>query len=100
MSGLVGRAYLTRGALLWASIRVLAGVLFVVLDSNPAHVPLIVSASIVSLVFALSYMDLRRRHEKVLLHNLGIPAAFVVIVAAVPAIVGESIIHLAATIGR
>lgn len=79
-------------------MRVLFSVLFLLLSASPIHFPAVASAGLVALVFTLSYIDLRRRRETDFLHNLGIPAVLIVLVATLPAVVAESAIHIAGSL--
>lgn len=100
ISGLVGRAYLSRGAWLWLALRTLLGVLLVLSSASPIRLSFALSASLVAAVCVLSYLDLRRRHESVLLHNLGMPVMLIVAIATVPAILAESAIKVAQALAR
>ncbi len=100
ISELVGRAYLTRGALLWAGTRVLAGIVLLSASGNPVRLHPAMAASLVVVVFILSYLDLKRRRETTLLHDLGIPAMLVVAIATIPAAFAESAIGLAGRLVR
>ena len=100
ISGLVGRAYLTRGAWLWGATRLLAGVLFVVFGADPVRFHPLVSAGIVVLVAALSYIEFRRRREGVFLHNLGVPVVATIFLAAAPSAIGESVISMVGSVMR
>jgi len=96
---LVGRAYFSRGAWLWLGMRAVLSALLVVFSANPLRIPGVVSAGLVALVFVISYADLQRRDEGTLLHNLGLPTMLVVAISALPAIVAESAIKIAQSLG-
>lgn len=100
ISGLVGRAYLSRGAWLWLGLRLLLGLVFALFSASPLRLPFAVSAAIVAAACVLSYLDLRRRHENSLLHNLGMPVMLIVAISTVPAILAESAIEIAQSLSR
>lgn len=84
------QAYLIRGAWLWVAARALAGMIFLLASANPIRFSPVVSVALVAAIILLSYIDLRRRGESNLLHNLGIPAVVTVALATLPAVAGES----------
>ena len=100
ISGLVRRAYLSRGAWRWAAARLVVAALLLLTRGDPIRLPLIVSAAIVVSVCLFSYMDLKWRSETAFLHNLGISGAAIAVLSAMPAIAGESIIRIVSTVVR
>lgn len=81
-------------------MRAVLGVLLVFFSASPIRVPGAVSAALVAAVFIISYADLQRRKERTLLHNLGLPVMLIVAISALPAILAESAIKLAQSLGR
>jgi hypothetical protein len=100
ISGLVGRAYFNRGAWLWLAMRAVLGVLLLFFSSSPLRIPGVVSAALVAAVLIISYADLQRRNERTLLHNLGLPVMLIIGISALPAILAESAIKIAQSLGR
>jgi hypothetical protein len=58
------------------------------------------SVALVATVLIISYADLQRRRERTLLHNLGLPVLLIVGISALPAILAESAIKIAQSLGR
>lgn len=90
---LIVRAYLARSLLLWLGIRVilaLAGALAAsdLVRLSAAAIPLVVCLTVV-----VAFVDTRRRHERVLLGNLGIGPVVLASLFAVPPLVAEIAIH-------
>lgn len=81
-------------------MRVLLGVLLMGFSLSPVSVSVAVSAAMVVGVIVVSYAELQRRHERNLLHNLGMPVMLTVAICALPAVVAESAIRIAETFGR
>ena len=96
----MGRAYLSRGAWLWLVVRAVLSALLVAFIADPLRIPGLVSGVLIVAVLVLSYADLQRRKERTLLHNLGLPAMLIAGISAVPAIVAESTLMLAQSLGR
>lgn len=78
----------------------LAGIVLLSATGNPVRLPPAVATGFVVIVFILSYFDLQRRRETTLLHDLGVPAMLVVIIATIPAVFAESAIGLAGRLVR
>ena len=100
ISGLVGRAYLSRGAWLWLGMRAGLGALLVSLSDSPLRVSAADSAVVVAGVLVLSYADVRMRSERTFLHNLGLPPMLIVALSALPAVVAEAAIRFAESVSR
>ena len=83
------RTLLVRGATLWLLARVM-GMAVLAAVSAPAS-PFLPSWAVV-MTAGLTLVDLHRRKELPLLHNLGIPTSSAVAVAAAPAIALEVVL--------
>jgi hypothetical protein len=81
-------------------MRAVLGMLLVAFSANPLRIPAVVSSALVAAVLVISYAELQRRKERTLLHNLGLPVMLMVGMSAVPAIIAESAIKLAQSLGR
>ena len=80
---------LVRGSTLWLLAR-LMGLAALAAVSDPAS-PLL-PAWVIAMTLSLTLVDLHRRKELALLHNLGITTSSAVMVAALPAVVLEAIL--------
>lgn len=94
---LIVRAYLRRGAVVWLTTRLVVVVVFAFGGTNPFVVPIVVLLGLVAASAALTLVDVHRRHEQMLIGNLAIGPAFIVALAAIPALAGELAIRLAAS---
>ena len=81
-------------------MRAVLGVLLVFFSASPIRFPAAISFALVVAVFLISYADLQRRQERILLHNLGMPVMLILAISALPAIVAESAIEIAQTLSR
>jgi hypothetical protein len=81
-------------------MRVMLAALLGFFSANPIRIPVALSAALVAAVVMISYADLKRRDERTLLHNLGLPVMLVVGLCALPAIVAESAIKIAQSLSR
>jgi hypothetical protein len=81
-------------------MRAVFGVLLVLFSASPLRIPVAVSAALIGAVLIISYADLQRRKERTLLHNLGLPVLLIVGISALPAILAESAIKIAQSLGR
>jgi hypothetical protein len=96
-SRLVTQAYLARGARFWIATRALVSLFLMFAGSNPFDTSVGSSIEIALLSVALCFLDTRRRREDVLLGNLGLTRAVLAALFAIPAIVGEIAILIAAS---
>jgi hypothetical protein len=81
------RALLIRGAILWALARVSVIVVFAMAEISPIQLLAFWSVLATS---ALLLVDLNRRKELILLHNLGITTLSAVLIGSLPAVVLEA----------
>lgn len=81
-------------------MRVALAVALVFSSASPFRIPAWISFALVSGVLVLSYIELNRRHERNLLHNLGMPVLLIVAISAVPAVVAESAFRLIGSMSR
>jgi hypothetical protein len=89
---LVVRTYLLRGAVLWLLARTLISAVIVAADGNPFAVSARSAVIIVGVSAVLALAQTARLRERVLLGNLGVPAAALVAYFALPALAGELIL--------
>ena len=89
----VVRAYLLRGTMLWILMR-----LVLTMMAALAGAPMMLSASttiaLVLLVPLLTFFDITRRGESILMANLGFSLTRVLLIAAAPALIGESLVTI------
>ncbi|MEP6492200.1 MAG: hypothetical protein ABJF01_05960 [bacterium] len=93
---LIARAYLARGARLWFGVRVLGSAAIAFGGMSPLHLTFGATMLIVTASVALGLVDMRRRHERALLENLGVTRITCVAFTVVPALLGEVSISLLA----
>ncbi len=86
-----------RGVLLWLGVRLLASAVFKLAGVNPLHVGLWSTSMLIVACVAVGMVDLRRRHERILIANLGVSEGACVAFFAVPAIVAEWVLSALAT---
>jgi hypothetical protein len=83
------RALLIRGAILWALARVSVIVVFAMAEISPIQLLAFWSVLATS---GLLLVDLNRRQELILLHNLGMTTLSAVLVGCSPALVLEAVL--------
>ena len=97
----ITRALLVRAAFLWLGTRVLfafAGLLAAGILGPPSlTVAPHTAIAIACLVGALGVLDARRRHEHLLLANLGVSLWPVWIISLAPALIAEGVVALVAS---
>jgi hypothetical protein len=89
------RAYLRRGAVIWLTMRLCVSVVLAFGREDPLR---LAPATVFLLVIGsggLMLADIRRRHERMLIGNLGIQPVTVSCLAFVPAVIGELGLRLA-----
>jgi hypothetical protein len=95
------RTFLVCGAAAWVLVRVafvLASALLVdVLGPAPLILEPPASLAVVAICSGLVVLDVRRKHERILLANLGVALGAVALIGAIPAILVEMAIALLAT---
>jgi len=92
----IAKRLLVRAAVIWAGVRgcyalavlLLAGVF----GAPELRLPITTDVAIAALTVGLVLMEVKRRHEAILLANLGVPLTSVALLAAVPALVGTAIL--------
>jgi hypothetical protein len=96
-----GRRFLIDGTVIWVLLRCALYALVIVSPDRfgPPTLALGLPASVtlVTMCGALSLLDVLRRRESILLANLGIPLRAVVVTGAIPALIGETLMTLLAT---
>ena len=95
------RRFLIDGAVTWALLRC-ALVAVAVVSDDPLAAPTLnlglpASVTLVTLCGALILVDVLRRRESILLADLGIPLRAVVLTGAIPALIGETLTTLLAS---
>ena len=95
---LVTTTYLLRGALLWAVARATISLFLVLGGGSAVALPFVMIIPVVAAVVFLGWIDIGRRHERILLGNLGIRPLFISALLAAPAVVGEALLSAGAAI--
>lgn len=85
------RTFLLRGVTLWLLAR-LMGKAALASGSTTEASTLLFPLWVVALTASLTLVDLHRRKELALLHNLGIPTIQTLVVATVPSIIFETLL--------
>jgi hypothetical protein len=88
------RIYAVRGALLWVGSRALLSCLLLLAHVDPMELSVAATMSLVVGTVVLGYADISRRHERILLGNLGITHGMLVMFFALPALFGEIIVRV------
>jgi hypothetical protein len=96
-STLITTAYLLRGALLWAVARATVSLFLVLGGGSGVAIPFVMIILVVATVVVLGWIDIRRKHERVLLGNLGVRPLVVSALLAAPAVLGETLLSLGVT---
>ena len=86
---LIARAYVVRGAKLWAVTRAALSLAFALAGENPIRFSTAAMVGVMVLSVSLGYFDVRMRRESTLLGNLGVSASHLAAFFAAPALVGE-----------
>jgi hypothetical protein len=81
-------------------MRIALALAMLFLGASAVRVPAWVSFGLLAGVVMASYVELKRRREQNLLHNLGMPVLLIVAISAVPAIVAESTIGFLQSMSR
>jgi hypothetical protein len=92
---LVVSAYFRRGAVVWLTMRLVVGVVCLFAGLNPLEATAGATLGFAGLAAGLTVFDLHRRHERILIGNLGVSTAFIAGIATVPALIGETLLLLA-----
>ena len=95
---LIIRAYLARGAYIWIAARISAGAMLALAGSNPIHFTFVVASLMVAVSTMLGVVESGRRHERALLENLAVSRTSFCILLAAPALFGELLMSLAASV--
>ena len=93
---LIIRQYIVRGALLWVGVRLLVSAAVALAGLEPLHLTFSSIMVIVGGSCVLGAVDVHRRHERALLENLAVSRAALVVLFAVPPVLGELRISLVA----
>jgi hypothetical protein len=91
---LVIRTYAARGAWLWIAIRSLLTCAILLGGGDPTRVTAMIAMGIVLTSIGAGFIDTLRRRERALLRNLALTPAFLALIFAGPAIVGEAAIRI------
>jgi len=97
-SRLVVRAYVTRGFRVWFATRALVTAVFLLGSEDPVRLPFGSVVELVLLTVALCVLDTHRRRERALLGNLALGSRSLTALFAGPALFGELLIRVAATL--
>lgn len=90
---LITRAYVVRGLWLWVGVRALVAAVFAMAELGPLPLSFGSAIQVVLLCVIVGFVDIRRRHERALLGNLGLGNAVMALLFVVPAIFGEIILR-------
>lgn len=93
---LIVRAYLGRGLGLWLAVRAVGTAVLLVGRVNPMRLPVASSIQLVAFAVGVCFLETHRQRERALLGNLGVRPASLAVIFALPAIVGEAAIRMAA----
>jgi hypothetical protein len=90
----IARPYATRGLALWLGARAIAGALmllgsFDLRSALTAQAPMLVLLSVL-----IGVIHAMRHHEGILLANLALGRRTILLMLAIPAVLGESALHL------
>lgn len=85
------RTFLLRGATLWLLARLMGSAALAAVSTTGAG-SLLFPVWVVVMTASLTLVDLHRRREVALLHNLGITTVQTVVIATVPSIIFESLL--------
>ena len=96
--GLVIAAYLRRGAIIWLTMRLCVSGVLLLGGDNPLHPSVPTTFAFVWLTVGLTVLDIRRRHEQMLIGNLGLRPVVVSLLTVVPAATGETGLRVVATL--
>lgn len=97
-NGLVVRAYLFRGVLLWIAARAAITVALMLAGEDPIRISGFTGVGIVLLVVVLGWIETRRRREGALLANLGVSPLLPSVCFAAPALLAELLLRFGATL--
>lgn len=90
---LVTRAYVVRGLWLWVGVRAVAAAVFATAELEPLPLSAGAVIQVILLCVIVGFVDIRRRHERALLGNLGLGNAAMTLLFVAPAIFGEIILR-------
>jgi hypothetical protein len=94
---LIAAAYVARGARLWLATRLVVTVVLLFGQEEPIKFSPMAFAGMIVLSTAACFLDVRRRREAALLGNLGVSRLSLAPLFIGPAVLGESLIYLAAS---
>lgn len=83
-----------RGFALWLGTRLVVSAVLFFGKVDPLRITFGMASVVIALTTALGFVDLLRRHERILLGNLGVTWAAQAIMLAGPAAIGEAVVGL------
>lgn len=95
---LIVRAYLFRGALLWIVTRAAITGVLVLAGGNALRLSTAALIEVVLLIVALGWIETRRHRERSLLGNLGVSPLALSAFFAGPALLGEIVVRIVASV--
>lgn len=87
------RAYMARHFRLWALLRVGLSGVFLLAGTDPLRVTPMTLCAVVALCVAVSVVELRVRHERDLLGNLGVDTIALSVLMIAPPLAGELVLR-------
>ena len=93
-SALIARTFFARGALLWAGTRALLSAVFLLGGVDPMRLTLGSIILVLAATIGVGAADILRRHEGLLLANLGVSRATAIAFFALPALFGEIVLGI------
>lgn len=97
-STLVTNAYLRRGLLLWLVIRAALTCVLWIAGDEVWQLSAIALVEVVLLIVALGWLETLRHRERALLGNLGVSPLLLSALFAVPAMLGEAMLRIGASV--
>jgi hypothetical protein len=91
------KAYLRRGAGIWLLMRLCISAVAAFGNEDPLHLAPTTIATLLAGGAALMWIDIRRRHERLLIGNLGFKPGALSCLALIPAAAGEIVLRIFAT---
>ncbi len=85
--------YVGRHLRLWALLRVGLSGVFLLAGTNPLHITPWTACAVVVLCAAVSVVEVRVRHERALLGNLGVDAFALSVLLIAPPLAGELVVR-------
>ncbi|MDQ2667127.1 MAG: hypothetical protein M3Z05_14100 [Gemmatimonadota bacterium] len=98
INSVVVRAYLIRGAALWAATRFLCSAAFLLGGINPLRFASSTVVELVGVSVVIGIAETHRRREQVLLANLGVRPLLLYLMLALPPVLEESALSVASEV--